>query len=216
MMESYDNLIKKWAPVLNEESAGVIKDKHRRAVTAVVLENQEKALREERGQANFLAETPANVTTSAANWDPVLISLVRRAMPNMIAYDLCGVQPMNGPTGLIFAMKSRYGAGTTGSTEALFNEANTAFSGDSSATQDASPSGLAGLTDSNADSSIDNDRVGPVAAAGMPTADGEGLGTTASTFNQMGFTIERATVTAKTRALKAEYSLHKALRASER
>ena len=207
MMESYDNLIKKWAPVLNEESAGVIKDKHRRAVTAVVLENQEKALREERGQANFLAETPANVTTSAANWDPVLISLVRRAMPNMIAYDLCGVQPMNGPTGLIFAMKSRYGAGTTGSTEALFNEANTAFSGDSSATQDASPSGLAGLTDSNADSSIDNDRVGPVAAAGMPTADGEGLVTTASTFNQMGFTIERATVTAKTRALKAEYSL---------
>jgi hypothetical protein len=207
MMESYDNLIKKWAPVLNEESAGVIKDKHRRAVTAVVLENQEKAMREERGQANFLTETPANVTTSAANWDPVLISLVRRAMPNMIAYDLCGVQPMNGPTGLIFAMKSRYGAGTTGSTEALFNEANTAFSGDSSATQDASPSGLAGLTDSNADSSIDNDRVGPVAAAGMPTADGEGLGTTASTFNQMGFTIERATVTAKTRALKAEYSL---------
>jgi hypothetical protein len=133
MMESYDNLIKKWAPVLNEESAGVIKDKHRRAVTAVVLENQEKAMREERGQANFLTETPANVTTSAANWDPVLISLVRRAMPNMIAYDLCGVQPMNGPTGLIFAMKSRYGAGTTGSTEALFNEANTAFSGDSSA-----------------------------------------------------------------------------------
>jgi hypothetical protein len=156
---------------------------------------------------HFLAETPANVTTSAANWDPVLISLVRRAMPNMIAYDLCGVQPMSGPTGLIFAMKSRYGAGTTGSTEALFNEANTAFSGDSSVTQMRRPSGLSGLTDSNADSSIDNDRVGPTKAAGMPTADGEGLGTTASTFNQMGFTIERATVTAKTRALKAEYSL---------
>ena len=207
MEQSYDSLVKKWAPVLNEETAGPIKDSHRRSVTAVILENQEKAMREERGQANFLAETPANTTSSAANWDPVLISLVRRSMPNMIAYDLCGVQPMTGPTGLIFAMKSRYSAGTTGSTEALFNEANTAFSGDSSATQTASPSGLAGLTDSNADSSIDNDRTGPGFGGAMPLADGEGLGTTASTFNEMGFTIERATVSAKTRALKAEYSL---------
>ena len=207
MEQSYDNLVKKWAPVLNEETAGPIKDSHRRSVTAVILENQEKAMREERGQANFLAETPANTTSSAANWDPVLISLVRRSMPNMIAYDLCGVQPMTGPTGLIFAMKSRYSAGTTGSTEALFNEANTAFSGDSSATQTASPSGLAGLTDSNGDSSIDNDRTGPGFGGAMPLADGEGLGTTASTFNEMGFTIERATVSAKTRALKAEYSL---------
>ena len=209
MMESYDNLIKKWAPVLNEEAAGKIDNAHKRAVTAAVLENTERALQEQRSQQNFLAETPANTVASADRWDPVLISLVRRAMPNMIAYDICGVQPMTGPTGLIFAMKSRYDAGTTGSTEALFNEANTAFSGDSSVTQTGGPSGLAGLTDSNADSSIDNDRTGPIKAGGMPTADAEGLGSTdtSSTFNEMGFTIEKATVTAKSRALKAEYSL---------
>ncbi len=215
MMESYDKLIKKWAPVLNEESASPIKDAHRRAVTAAVLENQEKALKEERAQSHFLAETPGNVASSAANWDPVLISLVRRAMPNMIAYDLCGVQPMAGPTGLIFAMKSRYGAGATNSTEALFNEANTKWSGDSSVNQGADPSGLVGLTDDSStglrttDSSIDDSRTGPTKAGGMPTADGERLGSSASgsTFNEMGFTIERATVTAKTRALKAEYSL---------
>ncbi len=213
MMESYDKLIKKWAPVLNEESASPIKDAHRRAVTAAVLENQEKALKEERAQSHFLAETPGNNVSSVSNWDPVLISLVRRAMPNMIAYDLCGVQPMSGPTGLIFAMKSRYGAGSTASTEALFNEANTVWSGDSSASQGADPSGLAGLTDDSStglrttDSSIDDSRTGPTRAGGMPTANGERLGTTSSTFNEMGFTIERATVTAKTRALKAEYSL---------
>ena len=207
MMESYDSLVKKWAPVLNEESAPSIKDKHRRSVTAVTLENQEIALNEERSQSGFLAETPNNVASSAANWDPVLISLVRRSMPNMIAYDLCGVQPMTGPTGLIFAMKSRYTAGTTGSTEALFDEADTTFSGDSSAAQSASASGLSGLTDSNSDSSIDNDRTGPTFGGGMPTADAEALGNTSSTFNEMGFTIEKATVTAKSRALKAEYSL---------
>jgi len=216
MMESYDKLIKKWAPVLNEESASPIKDAHRRAVTAAVLENQEKALREERAQSHFLAETPGNVASSVTNWDPVLISLVRRAMPNMIAYDLCGVQPMAGPTGLIFAMKSRYGAGATNSTEALFNEANTEWSGDSSVTQTSDPSGLVGIRDDSSnsapvrtvDSSIDDARgTNPKAAGGMPTADGERLGTTSSTFNEMGFTIERATVTAKTRALKAEYSL---------
>lgn len=219
MMESYDSLVKKWAPVLNEESAPSIKDKHRRSVTAVTLENQEKALNEERAQSGFLAETPNNVGSSAANWDPVLISLVRRSIPNMIAYDLCGVQPMTGPTGLIFAMKSRYTAGTTGSTEALFNEADTVFSGDSSVTQSAGASGLNGLTDDSSatsgvansynlkDSSINNERTGPIFAGGMPTGDAEGLGSTASTFNEMGFTIEKATVTAKSRALKAEYSL---------
>ena len=112
----YQAMMEKWAPVLNEESAGSIKDAHRRAVTAMVLENQEKALREE----GLIAEAvPGNNTTSAANWNPILISLVRRAMPNMMAYDVCGVQPMSGPTGLIFAMKSRYDAGTTGSTEAV-------------------------------------------------------------------------------------------------
>lgn len=204
----YQAMMEKWAPVLNEESAGSIKDAHRRAVTAMVLENQEKALREE----GLIAEAvPGNHTGSAANWNPILISLVRRAMPNMMAYDVCGVQPMTGPTGLIFAMKSRYDGGDTANTEALFNEADTKFSGDSSATHGADGSGLSGLTDSNSDSSIDNDRTGPSFGGGMDTADAEGLGSTgagpASSFNEMGFTIEKATVTAKSRALKAEYSL---------
>ena len=203
---SYDKLMEKWAPVLNEESAGSISDKHRKAVTAQVLENQENALREE----GVIAEAaPGNNTTSAANWNPVLIALVRRAMPNLMAYDICGVQPMTGPTGLIFAMKSRYQGGSTANREALFNEAETKFSGDSSATHDSdNPSGLLGITDSNSDSSIDNDRITSTFAGGMPTDDAEALGSAGgSSFNEMGFTIERATVTAKSRALKAEYSL---------
>ena len=181
MMESYDNLIKKWSPVLNEESAGKISDPHRRAVTAAVLENTEKALHEQHSQQNFLAETPANNTSVASNWDPVLISLVRRAMPNMIAYDICGVQPMSGPTGLIFAMKSRYRttkAGVGSGDEALFNEAAVGFTGDSSVTGNGTsgPSGLFGLTDSNADSSLDNDRVGPNLPDLYSTAEAEALG----------------------------------------
>ena len=204
-MESYDNLVKKWAPVLNEETAGSIKDSHRRTVTAVVLENTEKALREERAQMNFLSEAPSTSVSnsSVSNWDPVLISLVRRAMPNMIAYDLCGVQPMTGPTGLVFAMKSRYTAGTTGSTEALFNEANTAFSGNSDSAQDSDPAGLYGLT-GGSDSNINGERAGnPAFAKGMNTAKAENSGA----FRNMGFTIEKATVTAVSRALKADYSL---------
>ena len=214
---SYDTLIEKLAPVLNEESAGTITDKHRRAVTAAILENQEQALKEEQMMTEA---APGNATSSAANWNPVLIALVRRAMPNLMAYDIAGVQPMSGPTGLIFAMKSRYGAGALGSTEALFNEANTAFSGDSSVTQTSGPSGLSGLSDDSngapgdadyrsIDSSIDDARgTGPDVASGMPTADAEALGSTGgSSFGEMGFTIEKATVTAKTRALKAEYSL---------
>ena len=215
-METYDRLVEKWNPVLSEESAGKIADSHKRAVTAVVLENTENALREERSQAQFMTEAaPGNATSSASNWDPVLISLVRRAMPNMMAYDLCGVQPMTGPTGLIFAMKSRYGAGATSSTEALFNEAETARSGDSSITENTNPSGLSGISaaagDSNHDSSLDSERVTGGTAGGMSTSDAEGLGSSgagpASSFQEMGFTIEKATVTAKSRALKAEYSL---------
>jgi hypothetical protein len=204
-METYDRLVEKWSPVLNEESAGTITNSHKKAVTAVLLENTEKALREERAQMNFLTETPATSVgnASVSNWDPVLISLVRRAAPNMIAYDIAGVQPMTGPTGLIFAMKSRYTTGTTGATEALFNEANTTFAGDSGGSQGADPSGLGGLTDSNGDSSIDNDRTGPTFAGGMTTSNSELSGA----FRNMGFTIEKATVTAKSRALKAEYSL---------
>jgi hypothetical protein len=217
-METYDKLVEKWAPVLNEESAGVIKDSHRKAVTAVILENQERAFQEEAQQHNMLTEAaPGNATSSAANWNPVLISLVRRALPNMMAYDVCGVQPMTGPTGLIFAMKSRYGDGATGSTEALFDEANTTWSGDSSTAMSADGSGLSGLTDDSStgtktvDSSIDDSRTGPTQAGGMTTANAEGLGSTgqgpSTAFSEMGFTIEKATVTAKSRALKAEYSL---------
>ena len=211
-METYDRLVEKWSPVLNEESAGAIKDKHKRSVTAAILENTEKALVEESARQNFLSEDrAANNTGSAANWNPVLISLVRRAMPNLMAYDICGVQPMTGPTGLIFAMKSRYRttrAGATSGNEALFNEAVSGFSGDSSASQGADGSGLSGLTDSNADSNIDNDRTGPTWGGGMSTFNAEQLGTTGeSAFAEMGFTIEKATVTAKSRALKAEYTL---------
>ena len=216
-METYDRLVEKWSPVLNEESAGVIDSKHKKAVTAAILENTEKALSEQAAQQSFgqmNEDAAATNTTSVANWNPVLISLVRRSMPNLMAYDICGVQPMTGPTGLIFAMKSKYKttrAGATSGDEALFNEAITGFSGDSGASQGADGSGLSGLTDSNSDSSIDNDRTGPTWGGAMPTGDAEGLGTTgagpASAFAEMGFTIEKATVTAKSRALKAEYTL---------
>jgi hypothetical protein len=210
---NYESLVQKWAPVLNEESAGEIKDAYRRKVTAAILENQEQAFAQEAGASSFLHEAAAaNNTSSAANWNPVLISLVRRSMPNLMAYDICGVQPMSGPTGLIFAMKSRYKSTQSGATsgdEALFNEAVVPYSGDSSTTHTAGPSGLDGLTDSNGDSSIDNDRTGPSIGGGMPTADAEALGTggSASDFQEMGFTIEKATVTAKSRALKAEYTI---------
>jgi len=205
-MQSYDSLMEKWAPVLNEASCGAITDNHKRSVTAAILENQEKAMMEQSESAmGFLSEnaaSAANNTGSVNNFNPVLISLVRRAMPNLIAYDVCGVQPMNGPTGLIFAMKSRYKGGATGNREALFNEAETRFSGDSSGTHDSdNASGWNGIDSEGA-------RLTALAAGGMPTADAEALGATGgSAFNEMGFTIERQTVTAKSRALKAEYTL---------
>jgi len=215
MSNAYKSLTEKWAPVLNEASAGDINDNYRRSVTAVVLENQEKALQEARSaQQGYLTEdAPGSNTGSIDKWDPILISLVRRAMPNMMAYDVCGVQPMTGPTGLIFAMKSRYGKGATASTEALFNEADTKFSGDSAGgAMPTDGSGL-GATDGSGGGSattLDDDRTTTI-NGGMITPNGEGLGTTgvapASAFNEMGFTIEKATVSAKTRALKAEYSL---------
>jgi len=211
-MQSYDQLIEKWNPVLSEESAGSITDHHRKAVTAVVLENQEKALREQRAQEQgFITEAaPANATSSIGTWDPVLISLVRRAMPNLIAYDVCGVQPMTGPTGLIFAMKSRYQSGSTASREALFNEADTRFSGDSAGTHDSdNVSGLEGISDGDGDGTIaDSDISAAHAAGGMTTVEAEQLGSSGATaIQQMGFTIEKQTVTAKSRALRADYSL---------
>lgn len=210
-MQSYDKLVEKWAPVLNEESAGKIQDPHRKAVTAAILENQEIALREERAQHNgFLSEAaPAGANTgSIGTWDPVLISLVRRSMPNLMAYDVAGVQPMSGPTGLIFAMKSRYGAGTTGSTEALFNEADTRFAGtQTGAAQGADGSGL-DVVNAGVAGTIDSDRLTALGTGGMTTDSAEALGdTSGNAFAQMGFTIEKSTVTAKSRALKAEYSL---------
>jgi len=205
MTVSYDRLIEKWAPVLNEESAGTITDHHKKAVTAAVLENQEIALREE----GLISEAaPGNATTSVANWNPVLIALVRRAMPNLMAYDVCGVQPMSGPTGLIFAMKSRYGGGSTGNREALFNEAETQFSGDSAGTHDSDNASGLNVTNLDSDSTADDARLTALAAGGMTTGEAEKLGSTGeSSFREMGFTIEKATVTAKSRALKAEYSL---------
>jgi hypothetical protein len=215
MQVSYDRLIEKWAPVLNEESAGVISDHHRKAVTAAILENQERAFAEE---AMITEAAPTNNTANAANWNPVLIALVRRAMPNLMAYDMCGVQPMSGPTGLIFAMKSRYEttkAGVSAGNEALFDEAAVGFSGDSAVTGNGTgPSGLSGLADDSAtglrtvDSSIDDARTGPYAGDPYTTPEAEALGSAGSqNFAEMGFTIEKATVTAKSRALKAEYSL---------
>jgi len=204
-MQSYDNLVEKWNPVLNEESAGNISDKHKRAVTAVMLENTEKALNEER---MITEAAPTNSTGgNINNWDPILISLVRRAAPNLVAYDLAGVQPMSGPTGLIFAMKSKYTS--QGGTEALFNEADTAFSG----TQVAGGNGAAGpsgldVTNANSPHTLDSDRVTGHTGTGMGTDSAEALGDAAgNSFNEMGFSIEKATVTAKSRALKAEYSL---------
>ena len=214
---SYDALMEKWAPVLNEESAGTIQDAHRKAVTAAVLENQEIALREE-GLLNETNDTATVTASGAANWNPVLIALVRRAMPNLMAYDICGVQPMSGPTGLIFAMKSRYQttkAGVSANSEALFDEVAANYSGDSSNTaQSADPSGLSGLVPAGsgaADSSIDTERDSQLPDATIDpytTAEAEALGVSGGEqFAEMGFTIEKATVTAKSRALKAEYTL---------
>ena len=202
-MESYSNLVEKWGPVLNEETAGTIKDNHRKQVTAALLENTEKALTEERAQLNEAA--PTNATgASINNWDPVLISLVRRAAPNLIAHDLASVQPMNGPTGLIFAMKSKYTS--QGGTEALYNEADTQFSG----TQATPANNAADGADGSGLLSYGGDSAMPTAnhGSGMATDSAEALGSTGSTdFAEMAFSIERQTVTAKSRALKAEYSL---------
>ncbi len=214
-----EKLQEKWSPLLDYEGLDPIKDAHRRSVTAVLLENQEKFLKEEESfnnGINLMEAVPTNSTSGVANFDPVLISLIRRAMPNLVAYDLAGVQPMSGPTGLIFAMRSRYTSQT--GTEALYNEANSAFSG-----QDDGNNLTGGWSDANAGIGTTDQAGGnpsllnPVGTAtstsynvgqGMTTAEAEALGgTTGDHFNQMAFSIEKVTVTAKSRALKAEYSL---------
>ena len=210
MFNADQNLIEKWSPVLDHEDAPAIDDKYRKAVTARLLENQEVALREERQQRSFgdISEAAANVTGSGVdNFDPVLISLVRRAMPNLIAYDIAGVQPMSGPTGLIFAMKSRYTA--QDGTEALFDEADTDFAG--TGTHQADPTGLVGVTDADTDATIaDEADTVSTFGTGLPTATAEARGTSGgagAAFAEMAFSIEKSTVTATSRALKAEYTM---------
>ena len=224
-MFNAEHLQEKWAPLLDYNGLGEIKDSHRRAVTAILLENQERALREER---DFLYETPTvNTDPSAsgaagfsggasapvAGFDPVLISLIRRSMPNLVAYDLAGVQPMNAPTGLIFAMRSKYT--NQNGTEALFDEANTAFSGQPSDYSNAVGAGGTVGMGTTAQSGTNPGLLNPTASPagtynlgqGMSTADSEDLGNGNAQFNEMAFSIEKVTVTAKSRALKAEYSL---------
>ena len=197
-----ENLQDKWQPVLEHPDLPKIEDAYKRAVTTVILENQEKAVREDR---SFMSEAaPANATgTSVDNWDPVLISLVRRAMPNLIAYDICGVQPMTGPTGLIFAMKSRFGS--QAGAEALFNEADSDFSA-----RDAdgnTPSGTSAHSGTNPSVLNDSPAGTYTTAVGMGTADAEKLGDGSDEFAEMAFSIDKVTVTAKSRALKAEYTM---------
>jgi len=223
---NYNQLTEKWAPLLDYNGLDPIKDLHRRNVTAALLENQEQMLRE---NAEFLGEASPTVSAGTggfsgsstasgpvAGFDPVLISLIRRAMPNLVAYDLAGVQPMNGPTGLIFAMRSRYT--NQSGTEALFNEPDSAFAG-----QNSGRNLTAGFVDgaagfgTTAQSGTNPSVLNPVGSAttsaynvgeGMTTGNAEALGDGAGNhFAEMAFSIEKVTVTAKSRALKAEYSL---------
>ena len=213
-MYNSENLQEKWQPVLQHPDLPEIKDSYKKAVTSVILENQEKAMKED---ASFLSEAAPNNATGANinNYDPILISLVRRAMPNLIAYDICSVQPMTGPTGLIFAMKSRFGA--QDGTEALFNEPDVGFSNDDAA-GDLNSTTMTGTNPGllvNASGSADNSAYttggadyGSTTGGGMTTAEGEALGdAAANSFAEMSFSIEKSTVTAKTRALKAEYTM---------
>ena len=213
-MYNSEQLQEKWQPVLNHPDLPQITDSYKRAVTAVILENQEKELKESK---SFLAEAEMSTSDAVANWDPVLISLVRRSMPNLMAYDICGVQPMSGPTGLIFAMKARMGDGATSSDEALFDEAQTKDSSYQAADHAGAEPGV--LNDSGATAPVTTDAAIPdiwgVNTAGdynvkgaATTAVGEALGVSGGTaFQDMGFTIEKATVTARTRALRAAYTM---------
>ena len=202
LSETYE---KKWQPVLEHPDLPKIEDTYKRAVTATILENQERAAKEDNA---FLSEAaPTNATgASIANWDPILISLVRRAMPNLIAYDIAGVQPMTGPTGLIFAMRSRYA--TQAGTEALFDEADTDFSGRNAA--GSSVDGYSSTAHAGTNPSVLNDSSPGTYTAGtaMTTAAAEALGdASGNAFAEMAFSIEKSTVTAKSRALKAEYTM---------
>jgi len=199
---------KKWQPVLEHPDLPKISDSYRRAVTSVILENQERALKEDNAFLNEAA--PANATNAGANpmanWDPILISLVRRAMPNLIAYDICGVQPMTGPTGLIFAMRSKYT--TQSGTEALFDEADTDFSSRNKAGDSTSGNGVTEQRGTNPAILNDSPAGEYTRGQGMTTATAEALGDSSNnSFAEMAFSIEKSTVTARSRALKAEYTM---------
>jgi len=213
-----EQLIKKWQPVLDHGDLAEIKDPHRRAVTAVMLENQERASREASfGSGGYTMPTllgeaaPTNAMGASSStagdgsidiFDPVLISLVRRSMPNLIAYDLCGVQPMTGPTGLIFAMRSRY-TNQTGK-EALFNEANTNFS----ATAAGNTAHQSGNSSYSVITGNDPTAAGYGFQSGFNTSFAEKLGdASGNAFQEMAFSIEKVSVTAVSRALKAEYTM---------
>ena len=223
-----EHLQEKWAPLLNHEGLDSIKDNHKRAVTAVLLENQEKFLREQSAfqSGGMLTEQPTINTdpagtgnagfsgsgaTPVAGFDPVLISLIRRSMPNLVAYDLAGVQPMSGPTGLIFAMRSKYK--TQAGTETFYDEVDTAFSGQNEAFDFAGSNvgmgttGQKGANPGALNPSTTTTQQGYNVGQGMSTQNSEDLGSTGDNFNEMAFSIEKVTVTAKSRALKAEYSL---------
>ena len=203
-----ENLQKKWEGVLDHPDLPAIKDPYRKAVTAVILENQAQEMQKSAGilhetaPTNSLGGTGFSGGSAAggpvAGFDPILISLVRRSLPNLIAYDLCGVQPMTGPTGLIFAMRSTYASQnvTAGATEAFYNEANTGFSGDKATQTAISLAANTALGNQNVFASS------MTTGAAMATSVAEDL-----TFNEMAFSIEKVSVTAKSRALKAEYSM---------
>ena len=201
LSETYE---KKWQPVLEHPDLPKIGDSYRRAVTATILENQERAQKEDNA---FMTEAaPTNSTAGTSNWDPILISLVRRAMPNLIAYDIAGVQPMTGPTGLIFAMRSRYTSQTGG--EAMFDEADSDFSGRNAA--GSSVDGYSSTEQDGSNPAVLNDGSPGTFTKGtaMTTAKAEALGDdSGNAFAEMAFSIEKSTVTAKSRALKAEYTM---------
>jgi hypothetical protein len=202
LSETYE---KKWQPVLEHPDLPKIGDSYKRAVTATILENQERASKED---AAFLSEAaPTNSTgSSVANWDPILISLVRRAMPNLIAYDIAGVQPMTGPTGLIFAMRSRYTSQT--GNEAMFDEADTDFSGRNAAGDSTAGQTAGGQTGTNPSVLNDSPAGAYRKSEGMETGVAEALGdASGNQFAEMAFSIEKSTVTARSRALKAEYTM---------
>ena len=200
-----EHLQEKWQPVLEHPDLPKIEDSYKRAVTTLILENQEKALRED---AQYLTEAaPVNAMSGGQmdTWDPILISLVRRAMPNLIAYDVCGVQPMTGPTGLIFAMRSSFTS--QDGAEALMDESMPDISNQNAA--GTVGGGDVGATETNPAVLNDSPSAGTyVSATGMTTAQAEALGDSATNaFAEMAFSIEKSTVTAVSRALKAEYTM---------